>query len=169
MILGLTGGIASGKSTVSSLLVSLGAKLVDADQIAREVVLPGSPVLDMIISKFGQAILTTEGTLDRKKLGEIVFGDQQLRKQLEQIMHPAIRSIMNGRIQQYELANPNGLVVVDIPLLYESKMEKMYEEVMLVYIPPDLQIERLMLRDQLTRDQANEQQCKHSLFTKKRK
>lgn len=154
MIIGLTGGIASGKSTVSSMLTKLGAALVDADRIAREVVLPGEPALYAVVHEFGQAVLTEEGTLNRKKLGEIVFADESKRKKLERIVHPAIRAVMKRKMEELESENPHLLVVADIPLLYESGLQTMFEEVMLVYVPPDVQLLRLMNRDGLTKEQA---------------
>lgn len=154
MNIGLTGGIASGKSTVAASLVRRGARLVDADQIAREVVLPGSPTLAEVALRFGQDILQEDGTLNRKKLGSIVFADAARRKELESILHPAIRAIMRERMRQYETETPERLVVVDIPLLYESGLEGMVSEVMVVYVPRDLQLKRLMERDKLDPEQA---------------
>jgi dephospho-CoA kinase len=154
MNMGLTGGIASGKSTVSSYLVALGAILVDADQIAREIVLPGSPVLEKIRHQFGQEVLTAQGTLNRKKLGEMVFANEASRKQLESIMHPEIRKIMKQRMDKLEAENPQTLVIVDVPLLYESGLKSMFEKVMLVFVTKNIQIERLMDRDGMSRQQA---------------
>jgi len=154
MNIGLTGGIATGKSTVAASLVRRGARLVDADQIAREVVLPGSPTLAEVALRFGQDILQEDGTLDRKKLGSIVFADSARRKELESILHPAIRAIMRERMHQYETETPERLVVVDIPLLYESGLEHMVSEVMVVYVPRELQLKRLMERDKLNSEQA---------------
>lgn len=156
MNIGLTGGIASGKSTVSAMLVELGAALVDADQIAREVVEPGMPALAEIARTFGEAVLNEDGTLNRKRLGQIVFADAAQRKRLEQIVHPAIRRIMRQRMAELEKADPGRLVVADVPLLFESGLEGMFERVMLVYVPPHVQLERLMARDGLTREQALE-------------
>src|SRR5690554_5214847 len=135
MNIGLTGGIASGKSTVSAYLVARGAVLIDADQIAREVVLPGSPALDLIKQVFGSDVITEEGTLNRKKLGELVFADGLLRKQLEGILHPEIRSIIKKRMNELETEDPRRLVVVDVPLLFESGLAFMFEKVLLVYVP----------------------------------
>lgn len=154
LIIGLTGGIASGKSTVSSMLVELGASLVDADRLAREVVLPGTPTLQAVIDAFGQAIVADDGSLDRKKLGEIVFADESARKRLESILHPAIRELMKERMNKLESDHPKGLVVVDVPLMYESSLASMFDEVMLVYVPANVQLERLMKRDGLSREQA---------------
>lgn len=150
MNIGLTGGIASGKSTVSAMLVKRGAVLIDADQIAREVVLPGSPVLSEVVSRFGQAVLLEDNSLNRKKLGEIIFGDYAARKELEAITHPPIRAVMISRMKQLEQEDSSRLVVVDIPLLYESQLQNFFSAVMLVYISKELQLIRLMQRDQLS-------------------
>ncbi|MDO7906093.1 dephospho-CoA kinase [Paenibacillus sp. JX-17] len=154
MNIGLTGGIATGKSTVSSLLVRMGALLIDADVIAREVMLPGHPVLQQVVQHFGQAVLLEDGTLNRKKLGEIVFQDPGAREVLNGLTHPAIRQEMWDRMARYEVDHPQKLVVVDIPLLYESGLESQFEEVLLVYVPRELQLQRLMNRDQITEEQA---------------
>jgi len=156
VIIGLTGGIATGKSTVSAMLAELGAAVVDADQVAREVVLPGEPALRQVAETFGQAVLNEDGTLNRKKLGEIVFADEMKRKALEAILHPAIRQVMNDRIDRLERENPGRLVVADIPLLYETGLDARYPEVLVVYVPPDVQLERLMKRDGLTEAKARE-------------
>ncbi|CAI6022736.1 Dephospho-CoA kinase [Paenibacillus sp. JJ-100] len=154
MNIGLTGGIATGKSSVSAYLASKGALLIDADVIAREVMMPGHPVSLAAVQRFGQAILNEDGTLDRKKLGSIVFQQPEERKALEAITHPAIRKEMRARAAEYELKHPDKLVVSDIPLLYESGLEKGFAEVMVVYVPREVQLERLMSRDQMTRADA---------------
>ncbi|MDN8589976.1 dephospho-CoA kinase [Paenibacillus sp. 11B] len=155
MNIGLTGGIATGKSSVSAFLASKGALLIDADVIAREVMMPGHPVLAAAVQRFGQAILNEDGTLDRKKLGSIVFQDPEERKALEAITHPAIRKEMRERAAMYELEHADKLVVSDIPLLYESGLEEGFEEVMVVYVPRSVQRERLMSRDAMTVEQAD--------------
>ncbi|WP_434751944.1 dephospho-CoA kinase [Paenibacillus amylolyticus] len=154
MNIGLTGGIATGKSSVSAYLASKGALLIDADVIAREVMLPGHPVLAAAVQRFGQAILNEDGTLDRKKLGSIVFHHPEERKALEAITHPAIRKEMRDRATAYELNHPDKLVVSDIPLLYESGLEDGFAEIMVVYVPRAVQLERLMSRDQMNRADA---------------
>lgn len=154
MNIGLTGGIACGKSTVAAMFVQRGAVLIDADQIAREVVLPGSPALAQVADRFGQAVLQPDGSLNRQALGEIVFRDEAARKELESILHPRIRALMRERLESNERESPNKLVVVDVPLLFESKLEQMFEETVLVYIPRSLQLTRLERRDGLTRQQA---------------
>ncbi|WP_127496787.1 dephospho-CoA kinase [Paenibacillus glycanilyticus] len=154
MKIGLTGGIATGKSTVAAMLVERGAMLVDADQVAREVVMPGEPALEAVASAFGQAVIHTDGTLDRKALGGIVFNNRDLLAQLENILHPAIRNRMQKRIRQYEEQNPRQLVVADIPLLYETGQEKLYDGVMVVYVPQALQLKRLMERNGIAEEEA---------------
>lgn len=154
MKLGLTGGIACGKSTVSAMLLARGAKLVDADQVAREVVLPGEPALAAIASEFGQAVLNPDGTMNRAEVGKLVFNNPERLGKLESILHPAIRKRMWDRIEAYEAEDPNQLIVADIPLLFETGQDAMYDAVMVVYVPQSVQQERLMQRNQLTAEQA---------------
>ncbi|SDN19173.1 dephospho-CoA kinase [Paenibacillus sp. yr247] len=155
MNIGLTGGIACGKSTVSAMLVNRGALLVDADTIARDVVEPGSPVLEQVAAHFGQAVLQADGSLHRKKLGEIIFGNTEARKQLESILHPPIRVRIREQMEAYEQQYPDKLVVADVPLLIESNLTFMFQEVMVVYVPRHVQLERLIHRDGLTESAAN--------------
>ncbi|MBU5673945.1 dephospho-CoA kinase [Paenibacillus brevis] len=154
MNIGLTGGIATGKSTVSQMLVARGAALIDADVVARRIMEPGHPVLAKVVERFGETVLLADGRLNRKRLGEIVFANSLERKALEAITHPAIRREMKAELDVLEQENPERLVVADIPLLYESGLEKLYEKIMVVYVPRTLQLERLMQRDALTREQA---------------
>jgi dephospho-CoA kinase len=154
MNIGLTGGIATGKSTVAKLLMDRGAILIDLDEIAREVVNPGQPTLFRIAERFGQAILQEDGSLNRKKLGDIVFADPSERKALEQIIHPAIRAVMKERMAYYESNTLHKLIVVDVPLLYESGLESYFEQMMVVYVPRQTQLQRLMERNSLTIEEA---------------
>lgn len=154
MNIGLTGGIACGKSTVASMFVKRGAVLIDADQIAREVVLPGAPALALVAERFGPGVLRADGSLNRKALGDIVFADAAARKELEGLLHPRIRALMRERMEASERRKPDKLVVVDVPLLFESKLEGMFEETLLVYIPRELQLVRLQARDGLSLEQA---------------
>ena len=155
MIIGLTGGIACGKSTVSAMLAERGAFVVDADEVAREVVEPGEPALAEVAAVFGQAVLREDGTLDRRKLGEIVFADPEKRKRLEAILHPAIRERMWASIRKVKEDEPGRIVVADIPLLYETGQQGLYDGVLVVYVPRELQIRRLMARNpELTEAQA---------------
>lgn len=156
MIIGLTGGIACGKSTVSRMLAARGAHIIDADKIAREVVLPGKPALQQIVETFGSQCLHEDGTLNRKYLGSIVFHDEAARKKLEAITHPAIRQEMMRQIAYWEEADPQGLTVADIPLLYESGWDKRYafSDIVVVYAPRSVQLERLRKRDGLSEEEA---------------
>jgi len=156
MIMGLTGGIASGKSTVSALFVNMGARLVDADVIAREIMLPGHHVLAATVRHFGSDILSPDGTLDRAKLGEIVFSDPEARQTLNDLTHPAIRQEIRSRMQEMDRLEPERLIIVDIPLLFESNLQGMFEEIIVVYVPREVQLERLMLRNHWTREQAED-------------
>ncbi|WP_138755395.1 dephospho-CoA kinase [Paenibacillus sinopodophylli] len=155
MRIGLTGGIASGKSTIANMLVERGALLVDADQVAREIVLPGRPALEAIASTFGQAVLEQDGTLNRKALGAIVFQDKSLLAKLEAITHPAIRASMQATIHSYAEQFPNRLIIADVPLLYETKQEQLYDGIMVVYVPVEVQKTRLMKRNDVSEEEAN--------------
>lgn len=156
MIMGLTGGIASGKSTVSAMFVDKGARLIDADVIAREVMLPGHPVLAAAVQHFGSGILHPDGTLNRARLGEIVFRDQESRKLLNSLTHPAIRREIKARMHSMEEEEPRRLIIVDIPLLYESELDNLFREIVVVYVPREVQLTRLMKRDGMTLQQAEE-------------
>ncbi|MEK3794732.1 dephospho-CoA kinase [Paenibacillus sp. FSL R7-0204] len=156
MIIGLTGGIASGKSTVSALFVRKGAALVDADVIAREVMLPGHPVLAAAVEAFGDRILLPDGSLDRAGLGEIVFRDPEGLKTLNNLTHPAIRKEIKDRMYALEQENPQRLVIVDIPLLYESELDSLFEQIIVVYVPRRVQLARLMERSGMKLEQAED-------------
>lgn len=143
MRVGLTGGIASGKSTVSSILRELGAVVIDADLLAREVVARGTPGLAAVVEAFGPEILTADGELDRPKMGALVFGDEEKRRRLEAIVHPLVFE----RYAELEAAAPaDGIVVHDIPLLVESGRASEFDAVIVVDAPAEVQIER-MVRD----------------------
>jgi dephospho-CoA kinase len=151
MRVGLTGGIASGKSTVAQLLVDLGAVLIDGDALAREVVARGTPGLAQVVEEFGSDLLTPEGDLDRAALGRIVFADEAARRRLEAITHPLIFE----RYAELEAAAPPGaLVVHDIPLLAESGRADTFDEVIVVDAPPGLQVERMVRERGWTREEA---------------
>src|SRR3954451_973847 len=151
MRVGLTGGIASGKSTVAQLLVDLGAVLIDGDALAREVVARGTPGLARVVEEFGADLLTPEGDLDRAALGRIVFAAQAARERLEAITHPLIFE----RYAELEASAPPGaLVVHDIPLLAESGRADTFDEVVVVDAPPELQVERMVRDRGWTREEA---------------
>lgn len=153
MIIGLTGSIASGKSTVSKMLEELGFPIVDADKIARLVVEPGSVVLEEIELVFGAAILQEDGTLNREKLGQLIFSDPSNRERLNLIIHPAIRREML-RQKEMHLANGEKTIIMDIPLLFESKLSALVDKVLVVSVTPKTQKERLMARNGLTEKEA---------------
>ena len=140
MRVGLTGGVASGKSTVSAILADLGAVVVDADLLAREVVAPGTDGLAEVVEAFGPGVLTTEGQLDRPAMGTIVFRDAERRRVLEAIVHPRVRS----RAAEIEASAPEGAVVVhDIPLLTETGQGDAFDAVVVVDVPVETQVERM--------------------------
>ena len=153
MILGLTGGIATGKSTVTGMLRERGIPVIDADQIAREVVEPGKPAYEAIVRHFGRDILLEDGQIDRKGLGEIVFSDESERQKLNAIVHPEVRRVMREEAEAAE-ANGADIVFMDIPLLFESKLQHMVEKIVVVYAPCDMQLARMMERDELEEEQA---------------
>ncbi|MDR5684229.1 MAG: dephospho-CoA kinase [Armatimonadota bacterium] len=154
-VVALTGGIASGKSTVARLLRELGAEVIDADQIAREVTAPGQPALAEVVAAFGEAYLLPDGGLDRRKLGELVFADPQARAKLNAIVHPRVRARLREARERIARERPDTVLVMDIPLLFESDVPD-YEgmDAIVVYASPETQIARLMARDGLSRDQA---------------
>lgn len=150
---GLTGGIASGKSTVSALLAKMGARLIDADVIARSTVAAGSPVWQAIVDRFGREILLEDGSLNRNLLGAKIFAEPALRGWLDNLTHPAIRQEI---FRQMQLARAEGckLLVLDIPLLIEAGWREFVNELWVVYVRPDVQLKRLMDRNALSREQA---------------
>jgi dephospho-CoA kinase len=149
--LGLTGGIASGKSTVGQRLVEHGALLIDADILAREVVAPGTPGLAAVVARFGVGILAADGSLDRPALGRLVFADSNARRDLEQIIHPAVRA----RAAELVASAPVGSVVVQmIPLLVETGQADDFDLVVVVDVPISVQEGRLIARDALSAAEA---------------
>jgi dephospho-CoA kinase len=146
----LTGGVASGKSTVARLFETLGAKLIDTDQVAREVVVPGAPTLALLVEDFGAMILQPDGSLDRARLREQVFSDPAARARLEAIMHPAIRA----RVAQISARTGGPYQLIAVPLLIETQTQRDYDRVLVVDCDPETQLRRLMMRDSLTPEQA---------------
>lgn len=152
-LIGLTGGIASGKSTVSSYLKSFGAELIDADQIAREVVEPDQPAWRQIVSHFGEDLLLADRRIDRARLGDRIFRDKKAKKMLEKFTHQQILAEILRRLRTLEQQR-KPVVVLDIPLLYEVGWEGLVDEVWVVYADRETQLSRLMRRNHLTRDEA---------------
>jgi dephospho-CoA kinase len=151
---GLTGSIAVGKSFVVRTLAELGCQMIDADQVAREVVAPGSAGLDLVTGAFGQEVLRDDGELDRGKLGSIVFTDAAKRAELNAILHPLIIAAQDERIRAIEAADPNAIVVIDAALMIESGGYRRLDKLVVVHCRPEIQLERLMRRDNLSHEDA---------------
>jgi dephospho-CoA kinase len=151
---GLTGSIGVGKSFVASVFMELGCHVLDADLTAREVVLPGTPGLGALTEAFGEEILNTDGTLDRKRLGALVFADENQRQRLNHILHPFIIARQDEILREWEVEDPNGIGIVDAALMIESGGYKRFDKLIVVHCRPEVQLERLMLRDKLSRAEA---------------
>lgn len=151
--IGLTGGIASGKSTVSSILAELGAYIIDTDKIAHEVVMPGRPALFSIVNHFGKNVMLPDGNLDRTRLGEIVFENSGERSCLEQIVHPFIEERVEYGMRQAEYLGYK-VVIIDVPLLFEAGWQKKVNEIWVVYVDPEIQFARLLSRNSLSHEEA---------------
>lgn len=147
--IGLTGGIASGKSTVSKILQDLGLPIVDADQIAKKVVDPGQPGLQKVVSHFGKEILKSDGSLDRKKLGQMVFGKPKQLLELENILHPLIKAETLKQRQEFEKQG-KAFAFYDVPLLFEKNLENQFDAIIVVTSSEDLQKSRMKARDLLS-------------------
>jgi len=154
IIAGLTGGIASGKSTVSGFLSDAGAKVIDADEIAREVVKQGTPGYNAILAFFGRAIILPDGEIDRKRLGEIVFNDPDKRARLDAIVHPLVFKRSAEMIAQIAAEEPDAVVIMDIPLLLEAGMGSDFSDLIVVYVNENIQLNRLMNRDGIDKQAA---------------
>ncbi len=154
IIIGLTGGIASGKSTVARMLEEKGALLLDADFIAREVVLPGKPAWREIRDWLGPSITGPGGAIDRARLGKLIFSDPAARQKLNGIVHPRVMETFITRTEEIRRRHPDAVVVYDVPLLIEAKMDRMVDLVVLVYAAEEIQLARLQSRDKLTAAEA---------------
>ena len=153
---GLTGGIACGKSTVARMLVENGAILIDFDELAHAVQEPDGAVWCEIVRHFGEEVLHGERKIDRRRLGEMVFADREKRELLNRIVHPAIFAEWQRRLEEIRKASPNAIVISDIPLLIETGMKEMVDLVVLAYITPEEQIRRAMARDGFSREEAEQ-------------
>lgn len=151
--IGLTGGIATGKSTVKNRLIALNIPVIDADQISHEITQVGGPAYQAILSHFGNEIINSDQSLDRKKIGDIVFNDGQKLLQLEQILHPLIQVEVKNRKATLQKQG-QALCFYDVPLLFEKKLEAQFDHIVLVYAPLTTQVDRIMLRNNLTHTQA---------------
>lgn len=153
MIIGLTGSIASGKSTVANMLRKYGLPIVDADLVARIVVEPGTPTLQKIVEAFGEEALTEDGAMNRQKIGSLIFHDEAKRKELNSIIHPAIRQEMLRQRDEH-VENGAETVIMDIPLLFESKLQHFVDKILVVSVTEETQLKRLMERNLLSEDEA---------------
>jgi dephospho-CoA kinase len=151
---GLTGSIGVGKSFVASVFVELGCHVLDADQTAREVVMPCRPGLKELTEAFGEEILNADGSLDRKQLGTLIFADQSQRERLNHILHPFIIVRQDEIMNAWEAEDPGGIGIIDAALMIESGGYKRFDKLIVVHCRPEVQLERLMLRDKLSRDEA---------------
>lgn len=151
---GLTGSIGVGKSFVASVFSELGCHVLDADQTAREVVMPGTPGLRAITEEFGEEILNPDGTLNRKQLGAVVFAYEDKRQRLNHILHPFIIARQDEIMREWEMKDPKGIGMVDAALMIESGGYRRFDKLIVVHCRPEVQLERLMLRDKLSRDEA---------------
>lgn len=153
---GLTGGIASGKSTVSEAFARLGAKVLDADEVAREVVLPGKPAWTKLRHTFGSEFFHPDGRLNRSKLRRLVFADPEQRSRLNAIVHPEVMREIDFRFEQLTSSAEHAVVLVDVPLLIEVGVAHRFDKVVVVYANESVQVMRLMQRDGLSREEARQ-------------
>ncbi len=149
-IIGLTGGIATGKSIVSSVFKELGAIILDADVIARLVVLSHQPAWEDIVEYFGPEVVNEDESLDRAKIGEIVYNNPDSLKELNRFTHPRIMQYYKDELRRIKLEQPDAIVVLEVPLLYETNMDKLCQQVVVVYVDRETQIKRLMKRDNMS-------------------
>jgi dephospho-CoA kinase len=154
LVLGITGGIASGKTTVADMLAESGAPIIDFDLIARQVVGPDKPAFREIVDYFGEQVIGEDGGLDRKRLSGMVFRDPAKRKVLEEMTHPRIVEAFVRQVREIAENDPHGIVLAVIPLLFEVNLRHLVHKVLVVYASPDEQMERLTKRDNISRDEA---------------
>lgn len=153
MIIGLTGSIASGKSTVANMLKEMGFPIIDADLVARIVVEKGTATLETIKETFGTEVIHEDGALNREGLGEIIFSNPSKRKQLNDIMHPAIRAEMLAQ-KEHLIHQGHPVIIMDIPLLFESRLQSFVDKILVVTVTEQKQLERLMSRNGFTQEEA---------------
>jgi dephospho-CoA kinase len=167
-LVGLTGGIASGKSTVAAILSRLGAAIINADDLARAVVEPGKEAWNEIVESFGAAILQDDQTIDRRKLRTVVFNDPEARKRLEAIIHPRVRALAEEKIRDLEAAG-SPVIVYEVPLLFEGNLHHWLRPVILVACDLETQRTRLRARDSVTETEAQRQIAAQMSLEEKRK
>lgn len=154
VVAGLTGGIATGKSTVAKIFEDAGAIIIDADKIARDVVGKGRPAYHEIVKQFGREVLLPDGEINRGYLADIIFNDSDKKKALNRIVHPFVLQAMAEKLEQLEKDTPDAVVILDVPLLIESGMHKDMSDVIVVYAPEHVQIKRLMARNNISETDA---------------
>ncbi len=169
ILVGLTGGIASGKSTVSRVFRSLGAYVIDADELARDVVRPNSPAWHEVVSYFGGGILKEDGYIDRSMLANIVFNDPEKRKVLNSIIHPRVFAEEERRRKEIEEKDPGAVVIFDAALLIEAGAHQRMDKVIVVYVDEETQVRRLMERDKIDRGSALKRICSQMPLIDKRR
>lgn len=152
-IFGLTGGIASGKSSVAGYFQDLGARAIDADRLGHGLIQPASPVFQEVIAKFGEGILDASGAIDRVQLGRVIFADPDRRAELNAILHPRILAKSNEMAAEYLAQNPQGIVVVEAALIYEAHFEDWFSKIIVTWCRPEQQLQRLLAKG-LTREDA---------------
>ena len=167
LLIGLTGGIATGKSLVSQILKELGAYIIDADKIARQVVEPEKPAWLEIVKFFGRDIINEDKTINRKRLGEIIFNDPVKKRKLEEIVHPKVIEEENRLVKEYGRKNPNGIVIIDAALLIEAGSHKRVDKLIVVYADKETQFKRLSERDRLSRADAEKRTASQLPLDKK--
>lgn len=155
-IVGLTGGISSGKSTVSNILRQLGAKIIDADELSKQLMQKGKPLLDDVVEHFGEDMLLADGNLNRKKMADLIFSSDSHRRLLNRLSHPRIIEDIKQKLQSAKAMNKYELIILDCALLFELDLDVLVEQSWLVYVPEEIQISRLMMRDKITKEQAVE-------------
>ncbi|WAC07062.1 MAG: dephospho-CoA kinase [Thermodesulfobacteriota bacterium] len=169
LIVGLTGGIASGKTTIADMFKKEGAYIIDIDMISREVVKPGKPAWGEVVHIFGKEVLNEDQTLNRKKVGDIVFSDAEKRKKLEDIIHPEIAKERLIKINEIAKKNDRAIVIIDVPLLIETNKQDTVDKVVLVYTSPQGQVERMVKRDGFSLEEANNRLAAQMPIEKKKK
>lgn len=148
LVIGLTGGIASGKSTVTKLLIDKGVKVLDADQIVRQMQQPNTKLLKQLAEVFGDQMILEDGHLNRQELGQLIFNDKRAKETLDQIMKPLIREKLLEEIEEVKI-HQESMVVLDLPLLYEFELQSLVDYTIVVYVSRETQVRRLMERDQI--------------------
>jgi dephospho-CoA kinase len=169
LIVGLTGGIASGKSTIADMFKREGAYIIDIDKISRDVVQPGKPAWQDVVHIFGKEVLNEDQTLNRKKVGDIVFSDAEKRKKLEAIIHPKINAEKLMKINEIAKKDNQAIIIIDVPLLIETDKQDTVDKVVLVYTSPQGQVERLVKRDGLSLEEARKRLASQMPIENKKK